>query len=268
VFSHLRVWDTERNNGVLIYVLMADRAVEIVADRAFTGLVQVSVPGTALPGTSWEIGASLVSRGHVQEEMSARLSVNIAGAPLVVEREMLFAPGPYEIVAVAREVTTGQILSKQEAGSWPEFVDEDVIVGPIVVLQPAVGAFVREGRSQSKGVVAKSHTDPVRVDQPTALVGLVCRRPGLKDPVRAERKLQGETAVDFAPMDLDFGEDRCVQVRDLIRAGTMGEGDFRYEIRVMRAGEEIAKGDASFTALLSESRAQSDSAPAKEAESR
>ena len=33
VFSELRVWDTERNNGVLIYVLLADRAVEIVADR-------------------------------------------------------------------------------------------------------------------------------------------------------------------------------------------------------------------------------------------
>ena len=33
VFSQLGVWDTERNNGVLIYVLLADRAVEIVADR-------------------------------------------------------------------------------------------------------------------------------------------------------------------------------------------------------------------------------------------
>jgi uncharacterized membrane protein len=33
VFSELRVWDTERNNGVLIYVLLADRQVEIVADR-------------------------------------------------------------------------------------------------------------------------------------------------------------------------------------------------------------------------------------------
>lgn len=33
VFSQLRVWDTEYNNGVLIFVLLADRAVEIVADR-------------------------------------------------------------------------------------------------------------------------------------------------------------------------------------------------------------------------------------------
>jgi uncharacterized membrane protein len=33
VFSHLRIWDTEHNNGVLIYLLLADRKVEIIADR-------------------------------------------------------------------------------------------------------------------------------------------------------------------------------------------------------------------------------------------
>jgi uncharacterized membrane protein len=39
VFSALRVWDTECNNGVLIYVQLADRHVEIVADRGFKGRV-------------------------------------------------------------------------------------------------------------------------------------------------------------------------------------------------------------------------------------
>jgi uncharacterized membrane protein len=38
-FSHLGVWDTELNNGVLIYVLWADRDVEIVADRGFNGRI-------------------------------------------------------------------------------------------------------------------------------------------------------------------------------------------------------------------------------------
>jgi len=33
VFSEMRVWDTEHNNGVLIYLNLADRGVEIVADR-------------------------------------------------------------------------------------------------------------------------------------------------------------------------------------------------------------------------------------------
>ena len=42
VFSHLRVWDTEANNGVLIYVQLADRTVEIVADRGFEGKVSAA----------------------------------------------------------------------------------------------------------------------------------------------------------------------------------------------------------------------------------
>jgi len=33
LFSQLRIWDTEHNCGVLVYVLLADRSVEIVADR-------------------------------------------------------------------------------------------------------------------------------------------------------------------------------------------------------------------------------------------
>ncbi|HXC39587.1 MAG TPA: TPM domain-containing protein [Burkholderiales bacterium] len=33
LFAQLRVWDTEHNNGVLIYLLLADHAVEVVADR-------------------------------------------------------------------------------------------------------------------------------------------------------------------------------------------------------------------------------------------
>jgi len=39
VFAALGAWDTEANNGVLIYVLLADRDVEIVADRGFNGKV-------------------------------------------------------------------------------------------------------------------------------------------------------------------------------------------------------------------------------------
>lgn len=34
LFSELRVWDTDNNSGVLIYVLLADRAIEILADRS------------------------------------------------------------------------------------------------------------------------------------------------------------------------------------------------------------------------------------------
>jgi len=41
VFSALRVWDTEQNNGVLLYLLLADHDVEIVADRGVHAKVGV-----------------------------------------------------------------------------------------------------------------------------------------------------------------------------------------------------------------------------------
>ena len=39
IFAKLRIWDTTHNNGVLIYLLLADRDVEIVADRGIDAKV-------------------------------------------------------------------------------------------------------------------------------------------------------------------------------------------------------------------------------------
>src|ERR1700752_3252297 len=40
LFGQLGVWDTAHNNGVLIYLLMADRVVEIVADRGIAARIE------------------------------------------------------------------------------------------------------------------------------------------------------------------------------------------------------------------------------------
>lgn len=40
VFAELGVWDTAGNNGVLIYLLLAERRVEIIADRAANAVIQ------------------------------------------------------------------------------------------------------------------------------------------------------------------------------------------------------------------------------------
>lgn len=54
VFADLRVWDTGLANGVLIYVLMADRDVEIVADRG---------AAACIPTADWE-GVCRVMEEH------------------------------------------------------------------------------------------------------------------------------------------------------------------------------------------------------------
>ena len=40
LFSQLRVWDTEHNSGVLLYVQLVDRRIEIVADRGINAKVE------------------------------------------------------------------------------------------------------------------------------------------------------------------------------------------------------------------------------------
>ena len=45
VFAKLRVWDTEDNNGVLIYIELADHRIEVIADR---GIAQ------HVPNARWE----------------------------------------------------------------------------------------------------------------------------------------------------------------------------------------------------------------------
>jgi TPM domain len=58
LFSRLRIWDTEQNAGVLVYLLLADRRVEIVADRGIHSKVGA---------TAWEAIC-----GAMQREFAAR----------------------------------------------------------------------------------------------------------------------------------------------------------------------------------------------------
>jgi len=62
VFSRLRIWDTEANNGVLVYVLLAERDIEIVADRGYNSLV-----GTA----QWEAICREMEAAFAQREFEA-----------------------------------------------------------------------------------------------------------------------------------------------------------------------------------------------------
>ncbi len=89
VFSLLRVWDTEDNNGVLLYVLLADRDVEIVADRGVArqisdeqwepvcremeALFQVGRQEEALLAGTTAIGDRLRALAHPSEKQGNQL---------------------------------------------------------------------------------------------------------------------------------------------------------------------------------------------------
>ena len=88
LFGKLGVWDTERNNGVLIYLLLAERAIEIVADR---GLNRVVAPA------EWtEIAASMQSAFQAGDfEAGLLRAVDAVDALLV--RHFAARPGEVDV---------------------------------------------------------------------------------------------------------------------------------------------------------------------------
>jgi hypothetical protein len=63
LFGRLGVWDTERNAGVLIYVLLADRHVEIVADRGIHRMVGATAWETICGAMQREFAAGRFHEG-------------------------------------------------------------------------------------------------------------------------------------------------------------------------------------------------------------
>lgn len=84
LFGKLRVWDTEHNNGALIYLLLADHAIEIVADRALARTLPaeqwqtlVSDMGAAFQGGHYAMGLTAAL-----ERVSLLLETNFPRDPL------------------------------------------------------------------------------------------------------------------------------------------------------------------------------------------
>ncbi|WP_158670996.1 TPM domain-containing protein, partial [Bradyrhizobium guangdongense] len=65
VFSHLRVWDTAHNSGVLIYLLLADRDVEIIADRGIDAKVGAAGWETICRAMETEFASGQFERGVI-----------------------------------------------------------------------------------------------------------------------------------------------------------------------------------------------------------
>lgn len=75
MFGKLRVWDTEHNNGVLIYLLLAENAIEIIADRALYATAGAPIWQDILGRLSEHLKRGDFERGLTQalEEISALL---------------------------------------------------------------------------------------------------------------------------------------------------------------------------------------------------
>ena len=80
LFGKLGVWDTEHNNGVLIYLLLAEKAIEIVADRGLSRHVPQAQWDEILGGMQGEFRAGRFEVGLSQaiQAVDALLHQNFA----------------------------------------------------------------------------------------------------------------------------------------------------------------------------------------------
>ncbi|WP_428311120.1 TPM domain-containing protein [Hydrocarboniphaga sp.] len=78
LFAHYGVWDTEHNNGVLIYVLLADRDVEIVADRG--------VADGRVPPAEWEACCRIMEQHYAAGRYSAGSVAGIEAVAAVLAK--------------------------------------------------------------------------------------------------------------------------------------------------------------------------------------
>ncbi len=83
LFGKLRVWDTEHNNGVLIYLMLADRTIEIVADRGIDRQVDAAEWSAMTQRMGQAFAQSRFEDGLTQalEEVSALLVAHFPRAP-------------------------------------------------------------------------------------------------------------------------------------------------------------------------------------------
>ena len=84
LFGKLRVWDTEQNNGVLIYLMLAEHAIEIVADR---GLNQHVSPA------QWQALITPMRAAFAQGRFEAGLLQAIDAIDGLLIRHFALAPG-------------------------------------------------------------------------------------------------------------------------------------------------------------------------------
>jgi hypothetical protein len=219
----------------------------------YVALVQLAVPSSLVPNTTWDLGISLVSRGKVVDDVAGRLQSIAPGTPLVLEHVFEFKPGPYELVAVAHETTTDQVLSTRLAGELPDPDIETVTLLPQVLMQPLQAVFLRDDTLRDTNAVAFGAHAALRDDRPIAVLGLVCRAKSNKKTLTVRRTLVGESVVDFEPLELTAADDRCVLYRDVIPSGTLGPGVFRHEVHVAAGSEPVTSGATDFLVVAPQS---------------
>ena len=120
VFGQLRVWDTEDNNGILVYVLFAERAVEILADRGIARCVPQQEWAALCREVEAEFAADGFRAGSLRAELAALPGpvlrpANPQAAQVAMRRALACKPDP----VVSWNLGCLHLLQGEWARGWP-----------------------------------------------------------------------------------------------------------------------------------------------------
>ena len=218
-------------------------------DKRLQVMAQVLLPESQQPhvrDTILEVGLQVVSQGAVVSHTSNRVTWSGNGAAPVYQTTLSLPTGPYEIVAVVRDVGTDSIRQGRVGGTWPAVTAERVTLSLPALAQPKRSGVVVDGEVNPHGIVVRGTGDPVDPREALGMVTAACIQ-GSEDVVfRAERSIVGGAERSFAPMTLGTEKGRCVQIRDMVPAGSLAAGRMTYLVRILSGDRTITSQELVF----------------------
>ena len=216
-------------------------------DGKFQTLVQVVAPPRAGRTPRWDLGALAFDRDVAVEEESGSVTARPPGIPAVLEATMPIAAARPALVGIGLDTETDEVGRHAPAGR---------MAGSALRTrgaEPAGAGPARPRRLRARGKMRTSGTLTVQPDRgpdperPLGFSAWPVAGDGSKGQLVVERMLSGEKDYTFEPIVLDVPPDGCAQFRDTVPAGTLGDGGYRYQARIVAEGEELARQTVAFS---------------------
>ena len=206
--------------------------------RTWQASLQIRVLPELAPAAGIDLGASVIQDERVVDAVSNTIASGGPVRPLVLEHALSLAPGPVRIVGVAYDRAADDVVSTSMEGEWPDPGKGAAVIAPIAVVQMRDAAVSKDGEAHSGLSTAIDPDEAIDPGSGVALQSVVCRGPKAKGPLTIDRRVEGTAKGEFAPMTLAPDDAACLEIVDVLRAGTAPGALADYRV-VVRGGDEI-----------------------------
>jgi hypothetical protein len=203
-------------------------------DGKYEALLQMHLPSSGTLDAVWDLGFSILWRDAVRNSDQRRISVAGSADPVVVEQELDVALSPFEVMMVAQEQSTDDVVTGHLTDRWPDPRGAPLSIGPIRAAQPFDAHFVRGDETRWHGMLGLAELEPIHSGRGVTILTLVCRDPCSRAArLRVVHRMTGAIGLKLQPTELDLAKgQRCGLVRATIPEWNLCPGTLEYAISV------------------------------------